>query len=324
MIEIVSTPPFNSVQDLGCDAFRKYGFGPGGAMDRVSLELANLLLGNAVHAACIEVQMFPLALRFGEPTRFAVTGSATATLDGVALPPCWTVRADAGQQLHIAAGSDDGARAYLALAGGIDVPSVLGSRSTRAEGFGGLDGRALRKGDVLRAGIPAARHVPPGGFGVVAPDDALGEAPMPGQAEPIRVLRAGEYEQLTLESRRSLWSSDFAVSARSNRQGYRFEGPVLSRSIETEMRSQPLVPGVMQLTPGGTIIVALSDMNAAGGYPRVGTVIDADLWKLGQMRPGQPVRFVDTSHADGLIALRQLRAYLDQVRTTVELWSASA
>lgn len=323
MIEILSTPPLNTVQDAGSDEHRAHGFGPAGAMDLVGLNVANALLGNPPDAACIEVQMFPLRARFTHDADFAITGAASASLDGVPLPPWWARRASAGQSLLIQDDPATGARAYLALGGGIDVPLALGSRSTRPAGIGGHEGRPLKTGDRLKGLATASdRSVGVHGMGAVRPHEALPDAQRTADgALHLRVLRAGEHDQLDAPSQKALWKSTFTVSARSNRQGYRLEGAPLKRTTTVDMRSQPLVPGIIQLTPNGTLIVQMSDTNAAGGYPRVGVVIEADLWKLGQARPGQALRFIDCAYDEAVEATRRLHAYLGDVRHTVALWS---
>ncbi|MET0358216.1 MAG: allophanate hydrolase, partial [Pararhizobium sp.] len=169
MIEIVDTGPLNTIQDLGRLGYRDIGVTVSGAMDPLALRIANLLVGNDAAAAAVELQTFPVRIRFQEKTAFAVTGGGTATLDGETRPPWWMQTADAGQILDVGP-SKTSARAYLAIGGGIDVAPVMGSRSTSLRGaFGGNDGRALRKGDVLRLGSPAAGLRPAGGFGVVPP-----------------------------------------------------------------------------------------------------------------------------------------------------------
>ena len=156
MIEVLSSAALATVQDLGRTGSLRWGVGTSGAMDNLALAAGNLLLGNALGAAAIEIPVFPFKVRFGEDCAFALTGAdCAARLDGQPLLPWWVHQARAGQVLALGlpqGGAQRGSRAVLCVAGGIDVPEVLGSRSTQLRGaFGGHEGRALRRGDVLRA-----------------------------------------------------------------------------------------------------------------------------------------------------------------------------
>ena len=174
MIEILSTLPLNTVQDLGRFGSRHYGVSTSGVMDPIAFVVGNVLLGNPDNAAAIEVQTFPFVVRFLADTNFAVTGADTAaTLDDRDVPPWWSATARRGQTLTLRPPAS-GARAYLALAGGVDVPVILGSRSThlRSE-FGGFGGRSLEQGDVLRTLDSETSPWKSDGLGVVPPSFAL-------------------------------------------------------------------------------------------------------------------------------------------------------
>ena len=313
MIEVVSASPLATVQDLGRHGFYRDGVGRSGAMDPVALAVGNALLGNEPGAAGIEIPILPFRLRFEADLDIAITGAdCTAMLDDFALPPDWAVRARKGQLLSLGV-PVTGARAYLCVGGGIDVPPVLGSRSTQLrEGFAGHEGRMLQKGDSLKA-IGRDAGLPPGGLGAMPAALAL---PLgPGSACAVRVLPAAEYEFVVPTSRDAFWRSTWAVTRQSNRAGYRLEGPQLELDGHKEMRSHGVVPGVIQVPPGGQPIIQLADAATMGGYPKFGTVIDADLWRLGQVRPGDAVRFVETDYAGALAALDELDSYLADVAT---------
>lgn len=320
MIEVIETAPLNAVQDLGRLGFRCFGIGRSGAMDRLALAAANALLGNDPDAAGIEAQLFPLVLRFTTDTLVAVTGAdCGARLDGRLLPPFWAMPAKAGQELELSPPTD-GLRGYVAVAGGIDVPVVLGSRSTALrDGFGGFQGRMLQAGDLLPIGLaPAQTTRDAAGFGAASPWQALSR-PACGDAEPgditLRVVPAGEYEQFDEPSRAALWAQPWVVTTQSNRQGYRLQGDhALLRVRPLEMRSHGIVPGVVQVPPSGQPIIQLSDGNSAGGYPKIGVVIDADLWRVGQAAPGRRLRFVPCTPALAREAERELAGYLDTLR----------
>jgi 5-oxoprolinase (ATP-hydrolysing) subunit C len=308
MIEILSTPSLATIQDLGRNGFYRYGVCRSGAMDRLSLAIGNLLLGNDRNAAGLEIPILPFRLRFDADVNFAVTGAdCAAELEGRPLPPFWATRASAGDVLTLAA-PRAGCRAYLCLAGGIDVPEVLASRSTQLrEAFGGLDGRALVKGDRLKA---AGNDVllPKGGLGAMPPTAALTDTH--ASATTVRMIPAAEYADYDDASRAAFWTADWKVTVQSNRAGYRLEGPDLKLRRPIELRSHGVVPGVIQVPAGGQPIIQLADAATMGGYPKIGVVIDADLWLIAQARPGDSLRFVETDLAGAGLAHEQTETYL--------------
>lgn len=320
MIEVLLTPPLNMVQDLGRTGFRCHGIARTGAMDRLALAAGNALLGNPPDAAGIEFQLFPVRLRFTRDTAIALTGADTMPrLDGRLMPPWWAVSVRAGQELVLRA-PRRGMRGYLTVAGGIDVPLVFGSRTTHLRaGFGGLDGRALAEGDRLPLGdAPAFTPRDPAGLGARPPGDVLpgGEAPDAGPGDVVlRVIPAAEYDQFDAASQALLWSQGWAVTSQSNRMGYRLQGAVPLRRTElVEMRSHGIVPGVIQVPPSGQSIIQLEDGNSAGGYPKIGAVIEADLWRIAQAAPGATLRFAPCDAAVARAAERAAAAYLGELR----------
>jgi biotin-dependent carboxylase-like uncharacterized protein len=315
MIEILSDAQLATVQDFGRFDQRRFGVGTSGAMDRLALAAGNILLGNAEDAAGIEVPVFPFGLRIEQDLNIAVTGAdARATLDGAPLPPWWRFTARAGQELELRP-PRRGARTYVTVSGGIDLPRVLGSRATQMRGaIGGLEGRALRRGDRLPAGRTGTL-VPP--LGAVPPGAALALPAPPGAAEGdilVRVLPTGEYPELTSAAQSAFWQSGWTVTPQSNRAGYRLGGPVLETLRKLEMRSYGVVPGLIQLPPGGAPIIQLSDANATGGYPKLGTVIEADLWRLGQAPIGATLRFLEVDYADARAAWQAMQDWLSTLR----------
>lgn len=318
MIEIISATALATVQDLGRLGSLGYGVGTAGAMDNLSLQLGNLLLGNALNAAAIEIPLFPFEARFIEDCTFAVTGAACgARLDGLRLPPNWVSHARKGQLLTLSYPSA-GSRAYLCLAGGVDVPEVLGSRSTQLRGaFGGWQGRALARGDL----IPAARGglEQPADFGV---ESALGALPLTANGCPaIRVLPAAEYDCFSALARDEFFAGEWKITPQSNRYGYRMEGAPLIPEQPLETRSHGIVPGVIQVPHGGQPIVQMRDAQPSGGYPKFATVIEADIWRLGQAAIGSKVRFVVCSYDEALDALDANQAFIERTRQQLTLRS---
>lgn len=318
MIEICQTPPLNTVQDLGRFGYRRYGIGTAGAMDRLALAAGNCALGNAPDAAGVEFQLFPVTIRFREDGAIALTGAdSAAALDGKAIPPWWVMPVKAGQTLKLSAPLR-GARTYLCVAGGIDVPEVLGSRSTQMrDAFGGLSGKPLSAGDVLAAGQHAPfRFRDPFGFGIEPPEAAIEPNLHDWAADSdvvLRVILASEAPQFDDASLKAFKTASWTVTAQSNRMGYRLAGPTLRRPDPTEMRSQAIVQGVVQVPPSGQPIVQLADGNSAGGYPKIAYVLQSDLWRLAQSTPGRKLRFALASLDDAGRARQQVSQYLDDV-----------
>jgi biotin-dependent carboxylase-like uncharacterized protein len=330
VIEILSATAMASVQDMGRDGFLRYGVGTSGAMDRVALGVGNILLGNPENSASLEIPVFPFRVRILDDLAIAVTGAdAAAQLDGQAIPPWWALPAKKGQELVLSA-PKHGARSYLALAGGIDVPVTLGSRSTQLRGeFGGFLGRTVQQGDVINAlsstnRQPGLAALPAAGFGIEQPEFALplGDLESIAQATRsfVRVLPAAEYDCYERASIESFWSQDWKITSQSDRYGYRLAGQALVPTKPLEQRSHGLVPGVIQVPHNGQPIIQLRDAQPTGGYPKIGTVIEADLWRLGQARPGTTLRFVQTTYEEAICALDEVQRYLDSVRRLAELY----
>jgi antagonist of KipI len=245
-----------------------------------SFRSANALVGNDPDAAGLEVTLRGPVVRFLHTTTFALTGAAFIARLGAQPCALWRAhRARAGQELDVGS-CNRGVRGYLAVRGGIDVPLVLGSRSTCLRGgFGGLDGRAGRAGDWLAAGDQTQASTPP-----------VGEPPELGGTVHLRLssgphaalLGAGDWDLLT--------TSPLRLRADSDRMGARLDAPAL-QSPRPEILTIPTLPGSVQVTPGGQLIVLLNDAQTTGGYPVIGTVGRADLDTLAQARPGATVRF---------------------------------
>ncbi len=303
-----------TVQDLGRLATQHLGIPVGGAMDVQAHRVANLLVGNPLDAAALECAFGGLALEFIAPAVVALAGrDIRATLDGTPLPAWHACRIDAGRVLTLHAGC----RTTIAIAGGIDVPMVLGSRSTSLRAaFGGWHGRALRKEDLLPVGTPGAlaarmlhwltavdRHC---GDWTVGPP----QHPPYSEAATARIIPGPELARLTDASRAALFGDTFRITAESDRMGYRIAGPSLSLTSHADMVSSGVTAGTIQLPPGGAPIVLLADRQTTGGYPRLGDVIAVDLPLLAQLLPGDRVSFAAVSLDQAHALLRRREADL--------------
>jgi 5-oxoprolinase (ATP-hydrolysing) subunit C len=322
MIEILSETALATVQDLGRFGALGFGVGNSGAMDDLALAAGNILLANDETDAGVEVQIFPFAVRFHTACAFAVTGAdCAATLDGRAVLPWWSHQAQAGQVLRLstpAASAWKASRAYLCVAGGIDAPMALGSRSTQLRGaFGGHHGRALLQGDLLKAAAPGDR-IRRVGFGLVPPEEV--DPLLCDGLAAMRVIPAAEYERFDVGSLAAFWGEPWKITPQSDRYGYRLAGPTLSLCTALELRSHGIVPGVIQVPPGGQPIIQMRDAQPSGGYPKIGTVIAADLWRLGQAPIGSKIRFVRCDWNEAIAAEARNRDYLDKVRRLTALY----
>jgi biotin-dependent carboxylase-like uncharacterized protein len=323
MMQILQPGLLTSVQDLGRRGHQRLGINPGGALNPLALSAANLLVGNDVNAAGLEITMGACELRFTIDTRIALGGDDfDARIDDKPLAPYWSTPVRAGQTLrlaHVGRSGAQGMRTCLAVAGGIDVPVILGSRSTDLKaGFGGHQGRALRKGDRLPLGDAGAKATGPA-FGVRSPQWS-GLSAQPNDSSKLttlRVLPGPEFEQFTVAARNALWQDKWRITPNSNRMGYRLEGPELKRKQSRDLLSHGVVPGVIQVPPSGQPIILMGDAQTTGGYPKIGVVIAADMWKLAQAPLNGLLQLQLCDLEQALHAWEEQQRYLAHVEQTV-------
>jgi biotin-dependent carboxylase-like uncharacterized protein len=297
---------FTTIQDLGRPGLGRWGVSPCGAMDPLALTLANLLVGNRADAAGLEVTAQGPELVFDVEATFALTGSdLSATLDETRMAPGQAQRTRAGQTLRFGARAH-GARAYLAVAGGLGRSARVFRGSTATDigaGLGGLEGRALRAGDVLDLEPQPpfqARAVRGEWARWYQPSDVVRFIPEPGS-------------QLPAEARAGFEASTFRISSRSNRVGYRLEGPTLPTGSAGGLQlSEPVAPGTIQLPPDGHPIVLMADRQTTGGYPRLGHVIRADVPRLAQRWLGDSVIFRAVTLDEARQALHEQQRWLEE------------
>ena len=305
-LEILGGGLQTTVQDLGRFGYRHLGVGAAGALDAYSARVGNLLVGNPENSATLEIALQGPRLRFQQAARIAITGAdIDAQADGIAIPGWRPIDLPAGCELLLGP-CRRGARAYLAIAGSLQVPPVLGSASTDLRaGFGGVDGRCLTAGDVLvlgsasPVGAASAAISPPSAKPTIAPWWLNPEPDLDfNHQTPIHLLPGRD----TIAPASALFSNPYRVSPQSNRQGLRLLGAPLTLADDRERLSEPVAPGTVQLPPDGLPIVLLAEAQTIGGYPRIGHVIAADLPRLAQLRPGDTLRF-ETIDAPGAQAL---------------------
>jgi antagonist of KipI len=306
-VRVVRPGALTTVQDLGRPGWGASGVPPSGAMDEVSFRAANLLAGNDEEAAALEITIGGPELAFSDDHLCALAGaSAEARIDGELIPPARSFVVPAGTTLSIGT-TRSGVRGYLAVAGGIDVPIVLGSRSTfLAAGFGGMAGRALKAGDVLGIGPAKGPHRQRG--------LATGALPETGRQAILRVVRGPQQDAFTSAGIDAFYSSPYRVSPRSDRAGVRLEGAPIGLAGHADLDPEGVVTGSVQIPADGMPIVLGPDRPATGGYAKIATVISADLPLLAQARPGDTLRFEAVDVEDAREARRErLRALYDGI-----------
>ena len=321
-MNVIEPGLLTTVQDLGRAGFQNDGVSPGGAMDTFAMRVANLLVSNAEDAAGLEVTLRGPALRFEDDALIAVCGAdLSPSIADLRLPGWQAIYAERGSVLNFGRRAS-GCRAYLAISGGIDVPEVLGSRSTYVRaGIGGLDGRPLAPGDRLPVGKPseaAARVMAEASAGVGPLPFALTELLMPRDvyefysAQRVRFIKGPHFELLSRSDRHLFVSQDFKVTPRSDRMGYRLDGATLGSAAVGDLVSTGVVRGTVQLPPGGEPIVLMAERQTTGGYLIAGVVATVDLPSVAQLRPGDSIRFTETSIEQARLSLLRRERKLEQ------------
>lgn len=271
-VEVITAGALTTIQDLGRPGWAHVGVPRSGAADRPALILANRLVGNPEGAAALETTLTGPWLRFHGPTVVALAGAPVRTL-----PMQEPIAVAAGDELRLGA-ARAGLRTYIALAGGLDVPLTLGSAAT--DTLTGLGPAPLGAGDALEVGGGRAKYIPRDVFGPPTRENAA-----------LRILIGPREDWFTAAAIRRLTSEEFTVSPDSNRVGVRLRGPALDRARGGELRSEGLVPGAIQVPPGGGPILLLADHPTTGGYPVIAVVRSEDIALAAQLRPGGRVRF---------------------------------
>ena len=327
-IIVLNPGPLTTVQDLGRFGYQASGIPCSGVMDQASYHLANKLVGNTEGEAVLEFTMYGGTYRFVSVTRFAVSGAdMNPRLNGTAIPMNQAVPVKKGSVFSLNIAST-GCRTYLAVAGGIDVPPVLGSRSTNLKcHMGGYQGRALQAGDVLpiqecgsftpaaqenfRYSYASNRKQESGSFNTLPEHSLIQKSyvskyismsktgisgtTMPPSVYPdritVRVIEGPQEDYFTEKGKHTFFSSTYIVSSDSDRMGCRLEGPSIESYHGTDIISDGIVFGSIQVTSAGLPIILLADRQTTGGYAKIGTVCSADLPLLAQSRPGNTIRF---------------------------------
>ncbi len=310
IFRILRAGPQLTVQDLGRYGYLRYGVPVSGVLDEYSSRLANILVGNDEKQAVLEITFQGPRLEVSAPAHLAITGAEMPVMLNGNPQPMWSsFKVRQGDILNIGP-ARRGLRAYLAMAGGVDVPQVMGSRSTyAAAGLGGYRGRALGQGDVIARG------------------EVSGETPAascPAELIPVftaqTVLRAipGPQDYMFDEGLRTLFNSSYEVTSLANRMGYRLQGPVIvpCSGMPPSIISEPNLPGAIQVPPDGQPTVLLLEQTI-GGYAKIASVISCDISRIAQARPGDRIVFeqVNLEEAQALFSEREvvLRRFAEKI-----------
>jgi antagonist of KipI len=297
VVRVIRPGLLTTVQDRGRWGYQSQGVSVAGPMDLQSHRIANALVGNSADVATLEVTLLGPELEFGDERLVAVAGAQfELTIDGQPVPTHAPFTARSSSRLQFGPRAR-GARAYLAIAGGIDVPPVLGSRATHlVTRTGGFEGRALAAGDCLPLGEErGARRT--------AAFVAAFEAGVIGQPATVRILPGPHLASFLPEALDALQSGPYRVGNDSDRMGFRLDGPVLKHAGGADIISEATLLGALQVPASGQPILLMADRQTSGGYPALATVISADLRVVGQLAPGDTVAFNVCSAGEAMAAL---------------------
>jgi biotin-dependent carboxylase-like uncharacterized protein len=312
--EVLSPGIMSTVQDLGRFGCARYGVAASGALDGFAVRVGNLLVGNDENAAVVETTLMGLRIKVLRDTVVAVTGGDLQARTGGETLPGWRSHLVREGETIAFSGPLSGFRSYLAVAGGIHVAPVMGSRSTNlASGFGGFEGRPLRKGDILA--VEPVKDV------VRCADRGFMPEAVPAYASPwrLRVVWGPQDDHFSEAGKQSFVTAPFTVSPDSDRTGIRLKGAVVARKpgMEESIISEGILSGAIQVPGDGQPIIILGE-TASGGYRKISTVISADLPLLGQITPGDEVAFEAVSIHEAVQALRKMEDKIDALKRSLK------
>jgi antagonist of KipI len=288
-----------TVQDLGRYGYSEFGVSPSGAMDPYSLQMGNLLVGNVLGEAALEVPLIgPVLMALHDVSMAICGGNLSPKINGQEIP-LWKSNVIKKGQILSFGELKEGVRTYISIAGGIDVPLVLNSKSTYLTGkFGGFEGRAIKEGDTL-FGNPFTRR-----------NRFLHTQLIPKYTSPlrVRVIVGPHTDKFTPAGLETFLNDEYSISSQSNRMGYQLTGPKIEHRSTADIISDAIPLGGIQVPASGQPIILMAEHQTTGGYSRIGTVISADIPLLAQAQPGTSVRFMEISlqtAQDLLIARRR-------------------
>ncbi|WP_173915548.1 biotin-dependent carboxyltransferase family protein [Halobacillus sp. Marseille-Q1614] len=308
MLKIVKDGLLTSIQDLGRTGYQKYGVISSGSMDTYAHRIANVLVGNEEQEATVEVTLLGPEIKFEEDALLSICGGDLSPKVNNQNVSMWKpVYIERGSTLKFGK-PKSGCRAYLAIAGGLDIPEVMGSRSTylRAE-LGGFKGRALSSGDEIafRSALSDERKKSLSGKGFIESRWMVAKDIIPDYSSRpvVSIIDGPQYDWFDKNSQESLFKESFKVSSQSDRMGYRLNGPSLSLKKKKELISEAVAFGSIQVPPDGNPIILLADRQTTGGYPKIGQAASVELPVISQIKPGEQISFKRITLEDAQRAL---------------------
>ncbi len=330
-ISVLNSGLLTTIQDRGRYGYEKYGVIVSGAMDQYSMRIANILVGNEENEGVFEITLIGPALKIKKGNLISITGAdISPTINGKRVPIERPIYLNEDCVLKFGKCAN-GCRAYIAIAGGIDVPVVMDSKSTYLRcGIGGQDGRALKKGDVINIGkknnislgiIDKIKVLNKGESFVYTKWYAKNFIINENYPTYIRVFEDMQFKNIKEESIKDFFSKPFIIDSKSDRMGYRLNGPKVELSEKLEMISEEVSLGTIQIPPDGNPIILLADRATAGGYPKIAHVALYDIPKLVQLKPNDKIIFkkITLKEAEDLYLKREM--YIEELKKSIKLMS---
>lgn len=330
-IQVISPGLMTTIQDNGRTGYQKHGIIASGVMDRYSFRIANILLDNNENEAVLEITFMGPTLAFQTDTLIAITGGdLSPTINGEAVPMWRPVLVKKDSVLSFGM-LKAGARAYLAVAGGFDIPVVMGSKSTYMRaGLGGFKGRALAKEDLLltlqtkshldKFKAALSKQSEQGSFITTPWYFAPTHIPATSENIAVRVTRGNQMHHFTDESIQEFFRKSYTVTPESDRMGYRLAGEVVKLIEPLEMISEAVSFGTIQAPPDGNPIILLADRQTAGGYPKFAQVTIVDLVVIAQICPGQTIQFIEVSLKEAEALYLRRENYIKEIKQNLQVY----
>ncbi len=310
VFEVIQSGPLTTVQDLGRFGYQQYGVPTSGALDNYAYRIGNLLAGNGEGAASLEITLFGCQLRALQDTKVAITGADLGAAVNGEPTPTWEGRLIKRGDILSFSLLKSGCRAYLAIAGGIDVPEVMKSASTYTKaGIGGLSGRPLLQGDIIKTKSSATPTL---------------ITRLPSQYIPayenqitLRVILGPQDDHFTGEGIGTFLNSEYTVTTQADRMGYRLEGPCIEHREGADIISDGIPLGAVQVPGDGLPIILLADRQTTGGYTKIATVISVDIPKVAQAKPGDKIKFQQVTEEQAVALLREYEQRMAAIKSAL-------
>jgi antagonist of KipI len=314
-IRIISPGLLTMVQDNGRYGYQQYGVPVSGVMDNYSHRLGNILIGNDEFEAVLEATMVGPKVEFLDDMAIAITGgNLSPAINGRAVPLWETVLVHRGDLLEFG-GLKTGCRCYIALSGGIDVPVVMGSKSTYTRAnLGGYNGRVLKAGDIVKTGNPGQSIGLLNGRKIPAE-----HVPDYSDTCEVRVVPGPQDNHFTAEGMKTFLSEQYRVTNQCDRMGYRLQGRPIAHKKGSDIISDGIAMGAIQVTGDGQPIIMMADRQTTGGYTKIANVITADLPKVAQAKPGDIIKFVSVSIDRAQQLMREIESNISRIKQSLAI-----